>query len=119
MTATVLAFLSLLSSASIAQEVKFKDPDLFCAVEQFSPGLNQAPTAAYAKCAALKDAKEAPSKSLVECKDKAVERAKSCLTKAGVTKVAVKGKFTEKFDIRSQSTNFTCEVDQAGGVNCP
>jgi hypothetical protein len=114
-----LAVLSLVSFSSFAQEVKFKDPDLFCQIEHFSPGLNQAPTAAYAKCASLKDAKEASTKSLMECKDKATARAKECLTKSGAAKVAVKGKFTEKFDIRSNSTSFTCEVDKSGGVSCP
>lgn len=111
----------LLLSWVHAQDVTVVQPETFCRIDQFSPKLNQPPTAAYKVCDSLKDAKDVPSKTQGECKERALSKGSECLKKLAKAniQVAVRAKYTEKFKVSSQTSTFTCELDRSGGSSCP
>ncbi|MBX3022179.1 MAG: hypothetical protein KF799_10940 [Bdellovibrionales bacterium] len=116
----VLLLMPLLwASVTFAQEVTIALPDMFCQVEQFSPGMNIPPTAAHKKCDNLKDGKEVKVESSGGCKEHALAKMGECLQRLKAEKVAVRWRFTEKFKNTSNTTKFTCELDNKGDNSCP
>lgn len=98
-------------------EVTIEAPELLCKVDQFSLRAKKAP---FKGCDGLLDARELKVATARECKDRALAKAKTCLSaNAGVEQLSVRAKFTEKFSIRSVTNSFTCEMDRKGESACP
>jgi hypothetical protein len=111
--------LLLASGFASAQSATIVNPDTFCRVEQFSRRLGKSPTAEHDKCNSLRDNKDVPIKSMDDCRNKALAKAKECMDLIKAPQIAVKGKFTERFQVSSKFESFTCELDSTGGSKCP
>lgn len=115
----MLSYFLMLTQVFAQQNVKLVNPDTYCKVESFSAQKGKVSNGNHKKCDPLKDKTDVPVKNMAACKERALKQGQACLKTTGLEELGVTAKFTEKFAVSFNATNFTCAVSKVAGSACP